>query len=207
MKVNRRFGSTYRKLAACFHVNFSSAYSLTLNMERYVPPKRRLTFNGLYGVISQKIEHFLIPSSVLFLSDRVQHILKCLTFFSSGMQRHGTACRRTDSSTFICEDRSKLGQERQAKQLHKLLIRCWHFRLNFGKLLEMKPNKTEKNTTKIHTGNEIIKFRKFVCKKFIKWTHNGRACCYVPPHFWFKALSINIAVLWVVTPSCVTAEY
>jgi hypothetical protein len=30
--------------------------------DRDVPPKRRLTFNGLYGVISQKIEHFMLAS-------------------------------------------------------------------------------------------------------------------------------------------------
>jgi hypothetical protein len=30
----------------------------TLKMEQYVPPKRRLTLNGLHGVISQKIVLF-----------------------------------------------------------------------------------------------------------------------------------------------------
>jgi hypothetical protein len=31
----------------------------TLKMGRYVPPKRRLTLNGLHGVISQKIALFI----------------------------------------------------------------------------------------------------------------------------------------------------
>jgi hypothetical protein len=65
LNVNRSFGETYRLhiqgrrisrarnqnesralLATCFHAGF---------LRRYVPPQRRLTFKGLYGVISQKI--------------------------------------------------------------------------------------------------------------------------------------------------------
>jgi hypothetical protein len=34
---------------------------------RHVPPKRRFTFNGLYGVISQKIELFLLLSTFIIL--------------------------------------------------------------------------------------------------------------------------------------------
>jgi hypothetical protein len=74
LKVNRRFGGAYRLhlqgrrinrattqrksrwqagkqtlLAAYFYTGFCS-----------VPPKRRLTFNGLHGVISQKIVLFNI---------------------------------------------------------------------------------------------------------------------------------------------------
>jgi hypothetical protein len=44
----------YSLLAACF-----ALVSLILRLwrwRRYVPPKRRLTFNGLYDVISQKVE-------------------------------------------------------------------------------------------------------------------------------------------------------
>jgi hypothetical protein len=37
--------------------------SLTLKIEQYSPPKRRLTGNGLRGVISQKIE-FVITTAV-----------------------------------------------------------------------------------------------------------------------------------------------
>jgi hypothetical protein len=38
---------------------FSSACSSTLKWMRYVPPKRRLTFNGIHGVISQKVGLFI----------------------------------------------------------------------------------------------------------------------------------------------------
>jgi hypothetical protein len=38
-------------LSTCFHAGFLLGL---WRWRRYVPPKRRLTFNGLYGVISQK---------------------------------------------------------------------------------------------------------------------------------------------------------
>jgi hypothetical protein len=41
------------------------AYS-TLKMERYIPPKRRLTYNGLHGVISQKTILVVFTVDVLF---------------------------------------------------------------------------------------------------------------------------------------------
>jgi hypothetical protein len=43
-------------LATCFTLVSFLAYSSTLKTEAVVPPKLRLTFNGLHGVISQKIE-------------------------------------------------------------------------------------------------------------------------------------------------------
>jgi hypothetical protein len=50
--VNQRFGRTFR-------LNFQGRRVNQARNERevgnYIPPKRRLTFNGLYGVISQKI--------------------------------------------------------------------------------------------------------------------------------------------------------
>jgi hypothetical protein len=43
---------------ACYFLNagYYLAYSSILDMEIYIPPKRLLTINGLYGFISQKIE-------------------------------------------------------------------------------------------------------------------------------------------------------
>jgi hypothetical protein len=35
------------------------AYSSTLKMEATLPPKRQFAFNGLHGVITQKIELFI----------------------------------------------------------------------------------------------------------------------------------------------------
>jgi hypothetical protein len=40
------------------------AYFLTLKMEATFPPKRRLTFRGLHGVIPQKIENYQFPLSL-----------------------------------------------------------------------------------------------------------------------------------------------
>jgi hypothetical protein len=72
MKLNRRFGGTY-----CLHLQggriiqarngikqavrrdllvSSLVYPSTLKKRQYSPPKRRLTFTGLHGGISQKIE-------------------------------------------------------------------------------------------------------------------------------------------------------
>jgi hypothetical protein len=48
LKVNRRFGGTYR-----LHLQ-----SRRTRWKRY-SPKRRMTFNGLHGVISQKIVFFI----------------------------------------------------------------------------------------------------------------------------------------------------
>jgi hypothetical protein len=42
LKVNRRFGGTYR-----LHLR-------SRRLRLYVPPKRPFTFNGLHGVISQE---------------------------------------------------------------------------------------------------------------------------------------------------------
>jgi hypothetical protein len=59
-KINRR----YRRicllhllslLATCFTLVSCLAYSWTLKMEVIVPPKCRLTFNELHGVISRNI--------------------------------------------------------------------------------------------------------------------------------------------------------
>jgi hypothetical protein len=56
LKVIRRFGG---KLAICFMSVSILAYSSTLRWRWHVPPKRRLTFNGVRGVMSQKIEVFI----------------------------------------------------------------------------------------------------------------------------------------------------
>jgi hypothetical protein len=46
-------------LATCFHAGFLlTLILLSSRWRRNVPPKRRLTLNGLYGIISQKIVFF-----------------------------------------------------------------------------------------------------------------------------------------------------
>jgi hypothetical protein len=60
LKVNRRFGAT-RRLHLCLlppSRHFISWLFLLYWRWEHVPPKRRLSFNGLHGVISQKIEIF-----------------------------------------------------------------------------------------------------------------------------------------------------
>jgi hypothetical protein len=71
VKVNRRFGGTRRlhlqgrkgrKQSCLLHALCWFLPWLTLRpwgRKRHVSPKRRLTFTGLHGVISQKIELFL----------------------------------------------------------------------------------------------------------------------------------------------------
>jgi hypothetical protein len=57
MKVNRRFGGIYRlHLQGLFITAFTLIPSSDiLRPSRYVPPKRRLIFNGLHGDISQMV--------------------------------------------------------------------------------------------------------------------------------------------------------
>jgi hypothetical protein len=66
LKVNRRFGGTYRLhlqgralLATCFHAGFLLGIFFDPEDGDDVHPKRRLTFNGLYGFISQKVVFFI----------------------------------------------------------------------------------------------------------------------------------------------------
>jgi hypothetical protein len=60
LKVNLRFGGIYslhlqgRRIAAQ-----ETSVKAGGKQSAYFPPKRRLTFNGLQGVISQKIVHFM----------------------------------------------------------------------------------------------------------------------------------------------------
>jgi hypothetical protein len=57
LKVNRRFGGTN---SLQFQVEKKSlARNQLENRWRYVPPKRRLTLNGLHGVIFQKMVLFI----------------------------------------------------------------------------------------------------------------------------------------------------
>jgi hypothetical protein len=87
LKVNIRFGRTCNLylqdrriskpsnklalLATCFMLVSCLAYSSTLKMEANVLPKRRLTLNGLDGVISEKLEPFMNISYCLFGYDAV----------------------------------------------------------------------------------------------------------------------------------------
>jgi hypothetical protein len=58
LKVNRRFGGTS---SACylFSVRYLARLLRPSRWRRYVPPKRRLTLNGLHGVISHKTVQFI----------------------------------------------------------------------------------------------------------------------------------------------------
>jgi hypothetical protein len=62
LNINRRFGGTYclqPLLATCFHAGFLlSLFFSAWRWRRYVPPKLRLTLNGLHGVIFQKLVFF-----------------------------------------------------------------------------------------------------------------------------------------------------
>jgi hypothetical protein len=80
LSVNRRFGGTYRLnlqgrknkfnkkpawqpmvLATCSHAGFLlNLFSRPWRWRRYLPPKRRLTLNGLQDVVSQKMALFII---------------------------------------------------------------------------------------------------------------------------------------------------
>jgi hypothetical protein len=63
LKVNWRFGGTrlhfqgrnFALLTTCFLLVYFLAYSWILKWRWNVPPKRRLTFNGLHRIISQKV--------------------------------------------------------------------------------------------------------------------------------------------------------
>jgi hypothetical protein len=55
----REAGSKQSKLATALRWFLSWRILLPWGWRRYVPPKRRLTFNGLHGVISQKIQVFI----------------------------------------------------------------------------------------------------------------------------------------------------
>jgi hypothetical protein len=48
------------ELANCFLLVSCFAYSSTLNMYATCSPKHQLIFNGLHGVISQKMKFFII---------------------------------------------------------------------------------------------------------------------------------------------------
>jgi hypothetical protein len=65
LEGNRRFGGTYflhlRGISCCL-IHSDSLHILPFDHEddrRHIPPKRRLTFKGLHGVISQKTKLFL----------------------------------------------------------------------------------------------------------------------------------------------------
>jgi hypothetical protein len=50
-------------LATCFHAGFFLGLFFDPEDGWYVPPKRQFAFNGLHGIISQKIELFIFDSS------------------------------------------------------------------------------------------------------------------------------------------------
>jgi hypothetical protein len=88
LKVNRHFGGTCR-----LHLQQTSCYLLSRwflarlilrpwRWRRHIPPKCRLTFNGLYGIISQKLELF-ITTAVRTSNPRQIHYLWLECSFST----------------------------------------------------------------------------------------------------------------------------
>jgi hypothetical protein len=60
LEVNRLFGGTYRLHLQGRRISRARNQSkIRWQGRRYIPPKRRFTFNGLHGVISQKIVLFI----------------------------------------------------------------------------------------------------------------------------------------------------
>jgi hypothetical protein len=64
----------------------SRAYSSTLNWS-HVPPQRRLTFNGLHGVISQKTELFKRSLMNIILADGVA-MVAMVCFYEVHIRKH-----------------------------------------------------------------------------------------------------------------------
>jgi hypothetical protein len=78
-QVNRRFGGTYhlhlqgRKNKLSKKPTWKQVASRAWRWRPYVPPKHRLTLNGLHGVICQKMALF-ITTSLTFNDDRGNYI-------------------------------------------------------------------------------------------------------------------------------------
>jgi hypothetical protein len=102
--------ATWFTLVSCL------AYSSTLNMERPVPPKRRLTSNALHGVISQKIELFItIAVRTSNLVIRCSHTILTSKFtlnsnneFKFGISQHGL-CFSLYTLYWWCRTRNQSG--------------------------------------------------------------------------------------------------
>jgi hypothetical protein len=58
----RQFRWNSTDVAACFMLVYCLTHSSNPMIERYVPPKRRLTYTGLHGVIFQNIELFIVTA-------------------------------------------------------------------------------------------------------------------------------------------------
>jgi hypothetical protein len=85
LSVNRRFGEKHRLHLQGRKNKYSKPPDFLLNLflrprrlRRYVPPKRRLTLNGLHGVISQKIIPFI--TTALRSSNPIQSTKSSPTF-------------------------------------------------------------------------------------------------------------------------------
>jgi hypothetical protein len=66
IKVNRRFGGTWNQSSACHWLSRWFLARLIFWLWRWgrnVPPKRRFTFIGVYGVISNKIVLFITTAA------------------------------------------------------------------------------------------------------------------------------------------------
>jgi hypothetical protein len=77
LKVNRRFGGTYRTHLQGRRIR--RARNQRESRWQAVPPKRRLTFNELHGVISQKIALF----TLIIVSESIWRAISRRSMFDS----------------------------------------------------------------------------------------------------------------------------
>jgi hypothetical protein len=76
LKVNRRFGGTF---CVRFHGRRINGVRNQREIRmRHVPPKRPLTFNGLYGVISQRTELLVIRPFLLGANTHIRDKTACI---------------------------------------------------------------------------------------------------------------------------------
>jgi hypothetical protein len=148
LRVNRRLGETYRlhlqgrisrvSLPPALTLVSWSAYS-TKNMRRYVRPKRRLTFNGIYGFKSQKVVTFSILQ--LFLIDKIHKELLTSNYcrgdenvylhIHSPIRLHGVVLNELSTGTtlpFTTESTWKVSETRLFYRYVKVLSTRWWYK-------------------------------------------------------------------------------
>jgi hypothetical protein len=119
LKVNRRFGGTCRlhfqgrrisRARNQCESRWQAELLLPFRWKLYVPLKRRLTFNGLHGVISQKIEPFITTG--VRTSNPTYWLL--IRIFSIPKMTH------------ICEDRFRLERNLFLNSFRSFFIITWY---------------------------------------------------------------------------------
>jgi hypothetical protein len=93
--VSEEHNASISFVAACLMLVRCLAYSSAMKREGYVPPKRLLTFIGLYGAISQKRQLFITtivmpPNPALYYSSvwqKLTHSHSVLLLYVSGLDQ------------------------------------------------------------------------------------------------------------------------